>query len=210
MHHLSAISLKTRFLDYLLNPNPLTQNNSFCVGQELMYGSEKRMADMVLVIDHNLIAVEIKSQKDNLLRLPSQLASYQKVFDYTYIITTPHHLEGVKNNAMSECGIILYDNDTFTLIRRAVKSKMIEKREMLETMNLNYLRKTFSLKSNLSSGEVKDLLMKKGQSHIKKALFQFFQDRIHPRFLLFLQQKGEVCHSEDIFILSMHYSRISK
>src|SRR5690349_4517961 len=59
----------------------------------LAYGTNR--VDLALVNGH-LEAFEIKAGKDNLNRLPAQVKAYDKVFEYSWVVTTQKHLAKVR------------------------------------------------------------------------------------------------------------------
>ncbi|MBN1959316.1 MAG: sce7726 family protein [Deltaproteobacteria bacterium] len=57
------------------------------------------------VINGSIHGYEIKSERDTLDRLPSQVAAFSRVLDYATIITAPEHLDGVTRIVPSWWGI---------------------------------------------------------------------------------------------------------
>lgn len=51
-----------------------------------MYGVKRKVVDLVVLKDDKIIAVEIKSDSDNLKRLEEQILEYKKIFDYVLTI----------------------------------------------------------------------------------------------------------------------------
>ncbi|SFB71668.1 hypothetical protein SAMN04487907_101232 [Zunongwangia mangrovi] len=60
----------------------------------------------IAVVNGHLWGWEIKSEKDNLKRLPSQIQYYNKVFDYVTIVVGRNHLEEVKEMVPEFWGIM--------------------------------------------------------------------------------------------------------
>ncbi len=50
----------------------------------------------IVVLNGKLIGYEIKTEKDTLSRLPSQVAAYNEVFDAAFLVTTSKHLKKIK------------------------------------------------------------------------------------------------------------------
>lgn len=69
----------------------------------------------VAVINGLLHGYEIKSESDNLIRLPSQIRDYSLVFDRMHIVTQRIHLEDVRNIVPKWWGIILVIKQKDTL-----------------------------------------------------------------------------------------------
>ena len=62
------------------------------------------VADLA-VVNGSLHAYEIKGTFDTLARLPKQIISYNKVFDYVTIVTAENHLKAVLELVPEQCGI---------------------------------------------------------------------------------------------------------
>lgn len=84
---------------------------------EFRVGSCK--ADAVL-LNGSLRIYEIKSDRDKLERLSTQIGSYLQAFSEVYVITGDGHLEGVLKLVPSEVGVImLTERETMCTVRRA-------------------------------------------------------------------------------------------
>lgn len=70
----------------------------------------KSRIDMA-VVNGALVGYEIKSDRDTLDRLPSQIEHYFQVFDFVNIVTGPRHLAKVKSSVPDLCGIQLAEFD---------------------------------------------------------------------------------------------------
>jgi len=75
----------------------------------LAYGAAR--ADLAFVNGH-LEGYEIKAGRDTLERLPTQIDAYRKVFEYSWVVTTTGHLDGVRALVPKECGLLVAVADT--------------------------------------------------------------------------------------------------
>jgi hypothetical protein len=66
-------------------------------------------ADLV-ILNGTSTVYEIKSERDNLDRLPSQIASYFKVFSRVNIITSENHVDAVLGSVSADVGVLLLSN----------------------------------------------------------------------------------------------------
>lgn len=87
----------------------------------LLHGSNR--IDIAVVNDC-IHGYEIKSSKDTLCRLETQLETYIKSLQKLTLITAPNHLDEVVNNIPEWCGVILADKGRngaihFSTIRKA-------------------------------------------------------------------------------------------
>lgn len=94
----------------------------------------------IAVINGSFHGYEIKSDYDTLNRLPNQIQTYSKTFDYLTVITGEHHLEGVVNNIPDWCGIILAshtkkkDGVKLRHIRQPQRNKLIENLSIVQLL----------------------------------------------------------------------------
>lgn len=80
---LTANVLKEMITSFLLS-----HDSNGIIGYEVMYGSSRRVADMVFISRGHSFAIEIKSEFDTISRLKGQLQEYHTLFDY--ILIFPH------------------------------------------------------------------------------------------------------------------------
>ncbi|MGN7942669.1 sce7726 family protein [Metabacillus sp. 22489] len=84
----------------------------------------------VAVINGILHGYEIKSESDNLLRLPSQITDYSKVFDRMTIVVQRKHLEEVRAMIPKWWGIILVtkskDNINLRELRKGRENSSVD------------------------------------------------------------------------------------
>lgn len=95
--------------------------NTATVLPEFRVGRSK--ADCV-VLNGSSTCYEIKSDFDNLDRLPEQLSFYRKIFEKTYVVVGQAHLEKVKKLCWSDIGILeLTPRKNLRTIREAESTK---------------------------------------------------------------------------------------
>ena len=96
--------IKTILIDYLISNNVDT-----IIGNEVMFGFNKNIADILQLANNKIYAFEIKGDNDDFRRLPKQIGLYKSVFDYLYIVTTIKHISQC-NYLDKDIGIILITN----------------------------------------------------------------------------------------------------
>ena len=77
--------IKAKVIDYLI-----AQYDGVIIGDEVMYGSCRKIVDLLALYQGETFAIEIKSDKDDLRRLPVQLIEYSKIFDHAVILSQSH------------------------------------------------------------------------------------------------------------------------
>ncbi|MCM1468511.1 MAG: sce7726 family protein [Alistipes sp.] len=71
--------------------------------EELVIG--KSRADAILVKENEILGFEIKSDKDSLVRLTTQVKNYERFCDKCYIVTGVHYIDKIENAVPEHWGI---------------------------------------------------------------------------------------------------------
>ena len=194
-----AESIKSQVIDFLINN---TSDNLF-IGNEVMYGTRRKLVDLLILDKNKLIAIEIKADNDDLRRLQEQVNESKKIFDYIIVCTTFAHLEKTKQILPDDIGIFSVNEQGIKKIRKPKKQKSLDKTEILFSINSNFLRKKMSSTThNINSDEVRQHYIKESISKIHNLFVDYLQQKVQSKFNLFLQNRGEVTHFDDIPLLS--------
>jgi hypothetical protein len=176
-----------------------------------MYGTNRLLADLVLVANNRLYAFEIKSANDDLRRIENQLINYKKIFDYICVITTDNHLSEVRGISIKNFGIyVINPNGKIEEKRKAPELKFFSKEEALYTISASFLKKHYSLPSIWAADQVRAELLKKKKYVIKDSLYAYMRSVISYKYENFIEDKGEVVHFEDVSILSLRNYSVLK
>ena len=198
----NANIIKALLIDFIEKENLIKD----CVyGNELFYGSKKRQTDLIAV-NGSTTAFEIKSESDDYRKTREQLDDYKKVFDYQYLVTTRNHeKKAVQILKANEGLIIIEDNNTITIKRKARKILRHDKEEILETIPSTFLKRQFNIKPQYKSvSEIRKHLMEKKTEELRSALRIFLKERLTPRNLIFFSEKGDTTHYEDLKLLTQN------
>lgn len=114
--------------------------NTATMISEFRVGSSK--ADCVL-INGNTICYEIKSEYDNLRRLPEQLISYETVFDLVYVVTSKEHVEQILDMSPRSIGVLkLVNGRSLSKVRDAKKNNFeISASELIKSLRVEEYKK---------------------------------------------------------------------
>ena len=94
------------------------------------------VADLA-VVNGSLHAYEIKGTFDTLTRLPKQITSYNKVFDYITVVTTKNHLAGVLLLVPKNWGVWLMSEIDGLIEKEIVREA--EKNELRDALSISQL-----------------------------------------------------------------------
>ena len=198
----SAGAVKGKVIDFFIS----VFSNNFFIGNEVMYGTKRKLTDLLVVKDNQLTAIEIKADNDDLRRIEEQIGESKKLFDYVVVCTTMTHLEKIKHLLSEDIGIYSVNEHNIKIIRKPKKQKNLDKNEMLFSMSSNYLKKhlnlTSSISVNLNSDEIRQQYVRESTTKIHKLFVDYMKQKIQSKFNLFIQNRGENTHVDDIPLLS--------
>lgn len=192
----TAEQIKAFVIDWLLE-----RYDDIIIGNEVMYGSKRKVVDLLAIIDGKAIAIEIKSATDKLTRLQDQISEYNKIFDKIIVMAASTHMENVAN--IINKGIGLYSiNGSIKKVFTPVLNNNQDKLEMLYSISSSFLKKKFPQYKSLKENEIRLILSKKKKTDIHQILISFYQSRLAERFSLFLKERGQNTLIDDIPTLS--------
>lgn len=192
----TAEAIKAQVIDWLI-----ARHKDIIIGNEVMYGSSRKVVDLLAIIGDKTIAIEIKSASDRLTRLPEQIQEYQKVFDKILIIASPSHLNGIK--AIITDGIGLYEIDrTIKRVQPAATNYHWDKLEVLNSISSSFLKKLYPQHKTLNENEIRLLLSKEKKADVHQLLLSFYRKRLTEKYQLFLSDRGKHTLVDDIPTLS--------
>ena len=163
----------------ILMKNFLPNCNSI---DEVMYGSRRRMADLVFFDNKLTTAIEIKSDRDSLSKLEGQLRDYKNVFDYTYIAVTEKFFPIELSEEFSSIGVILIKDSAFRIVKKARTQNKKKKEEIIFNIPGSLLRKNLSSREkHCNSEELKKKVSKKSASFISSLFISQLNQKLRFR-----------------------------
>lgn len=197
MGHKSAETIKASVIDWLI-----AKQTNILIGNEVMYGSQKKMVDLLAIINNKIIAIEIKSASDKLNRLSEQVQEYNKIFDLIIIVSSLSHEERIKSIISKGVGLYIINNNKVTKVRSPLINRRQDKLEMLYSISSTFLKKQYPQYRALNSDEIRLFLSKKKKTMIHQLLLSFYQHRLSERFHIFINERGKYTLIDDIPTLS--------
>lgn len=193
----SAEKIKAFVIDWLLS-----QYEGIIIGNEVMYGSSRKVVDLLAIVDNKTIAIEIKSAADKLSRLPEQIAEYNKVFDKVMVIAAAPHIEDILRILPKGTGLYSLENEKISKIAQMLVNHNQDKLELLNSISSAYLKKLYPQYRDFNANKIRLILSKKKKADIQQLLVTFYQQRISEKFQLFLNDRGTQTLVDDIPTLS--------
>lgn len=189
--------IKAKVIDFLIE-----KFDGVVIGDEVKYGSSRKVVDLLALYNGETYAIEIKSAKDDLRRLPEQISEYSKIFDYTYVFTTVDHLQKIKQVSKARVSIFEFGADNRIEGRLLEKRNNVIKSEMLATMNASYIRKSLNISISKNSDEIRKKAMRYKKEDIHSLLYEYFMEKCYAPYKLFLKERSEATEVDDLILLS--------
>lgn len=189
--------IKARVIDYLID-----NFEGVVIGNEITYGSSRKLVDLLALYNGETYAIEIKSSKDDLRRLSEQITEYAKIFDHTCVFTTNEHYLKVKNLAGTNISLFAIDADHNIIGKFRNKRNRVIKMEMLATINASYISKGWRILKYKDSDDIRRKAMKYCKEDIRLFLYNYFLEKCLSPYKLFMAERKDRTEIDDMFILS--------
>ncbi|MDR0961481.1 MAG: hypothetical protein LBM62_02820 [Mediterranea sp.] len=197
----SAEYMKTIIIDYFINQYGI---DKILIGNEVMYGTKRKVVDLLIICNNKTIAIEIKAENDDLRRIVEQIEECKKVFDYMIVCTVPVHIEKIKS-LTHEIGLYSICGSEVRITRRALKGNCLDKNELLYTMPIKYLKRYLPISQAIDNPDIiRKNSLRIGKEKLHSLFIQFLRSKLEPKFNLFVNDRGEFTHIDDIPILSSY------
>lgn len=189
--------IKAKVIDFLIE-----KFDGVVIGDEVMYGSNRKVVDLLALYNGETYAIEIKSAKDDLRRLPEQISEYSKIFDHTLVFTTKEHLSKIKQLSKAIVSIFEFGANETIDGKLLEKRNNVQKGEMLATMNATFIRKSLNIVKFRDSDEIRKKAMRYKKEDIHSLLYGYFVEKCYAPYKLFLKERNEVTEVDDLILLS--------
>lgn len=174
-----------------------SRDDNGVIGSEVMYGSSRRVADMVFISKGHSYAIEIKSEFDTTARLNGQLEEYQSLFDYVIIFSAPNHINKITATIPDNVGLYSICQTGIRKLRREKINRHVQKSEMLISIPSAAVKYDFSVKGKLTSDEIRAVAMKKSYKIVHDYFITYFKERISTNEPHIIKPSKSVFNSSD-------------
>ena len=193
-----AIRLITWILD------DLGPNESVCL--ELPFRDVRRKADIAILSNNRLSAIEVKGQRDNTQKLTDQINDYSDMFLDVSVATAPKHLARIRELAPKRVGIILLGEDSVELVRKPTRRHLLPKENAANWLGRLELDDLLGRQTVRAIGVVaaRELALRRFSAEVlTRAAMASLAIKNEDRFAAFQQERGRVIDLDDIHMLSL-------
>ena len=159
----------------------LSNDNNGVIGYEVMYGSSRRVADMVFISRGHSYGIEIKSEFDSIARLKGQLQEYHTLFDYILIFSAPNHIDAIKAILPEYVGLYSINETGILRKQRQKINRHVQKSEMLISIPSAKVKNDFAVKGKLTSDEIRAVVLKRPFKTIHDYFINYYKERLGAR-----------------------------
>lgn len=208
--------IKSLILNFLLANERVVEDTLFF--SEMNLAKKVRRLDLGFVETGKMVAIEIKSEKDSLIRLQGQVAEYCKYFDRVIVAVAPRFVEAAVALVERDVGVWSVSSEGLKIIRKGRVIKGVCKESYIDLMTrreMSILAKKIGIKSEGVAMydlkiEVKKHVARISKFEVKSVLLDGFNKRFgmaSNRFLKKVRSDGSVTEP-DIALLSPHLARV--
>ncbi|MGS0999068.1 sce7726 family protein [Rhodanobacter sp. UC4451_H18] len=176
------------------------------IGLELRFGDGRYRADLVISSPSRLSSFEIKGERDNLDKLPDQVAGYTKMFLDFSVMTAPVWLPSLRERLPRSIGIWTVDSQLKRVRQPYVKS-LLPKASAAAWLRTSELRSLLS-EFGLSAAGTLSAMTTTAEQNIpatvlsERALRTVYE-RLLPRYSTFLRELGRTVTLDDVRVLTL-------
>ncbi len=191
-----ASHIKTLLIDFLIE-----NYNIELIASEVPYLFGYRRADLVAIINNNMVAFEIKSELDSLSKLEAQVNDYIEVFNKVYVVLAKKFQHcSVVSKLHKKVGILYIDaNDEIIYYRKAKEQKILKKEKLIYFFKKDELNKINNIDTKLSLRKTREIFLKRNST---KKIVEYSKNILRSKYLTqynkFIEEKGKYTIEEDL------------
>lgn len=191
-----ASHIKTLLIDFLIE-----NYNIELIASEVPYLFGYRRADLVAIINNNMVAFEIKSELDSLSKLEAQVNDYIEVFNKVYVVLAKKFQHcSVVSKLHKKVGILYIDaNDEIIYYRKAKEQKILKKEKLIYFFKKDELNKINNIDTKLSLRKTREIFLKINST---KKIVEYSKNILRNKYLTqynkFIEEKGKYTIKEDL------------
>ena len=193
-----ADEIKIIVIEYLIERYP-----GIIIGNEVMYGTSRKVVDLLVLYQGETYAIEIKIDKDNLRRLPEQLKEYSLIFDHTIVFTHSKYKKEVLSLVQQRVSVYEVLNGNINKVKSFNSANRTIKREMVYSVSSVFLRRFLPTAKKIDSDMIRMRIIRTyNKKEIHNIFYQFLEEKMVNGFKLFLHERNERNSVDDLSLLS--------
>lgn len=202
--------IKAVVLNYLINKGQI--DLSSVVFNEMSLARNVRRLDLGFVQRGEMVAIEVKSEKDSLFRFSGQVEEYLKYFDRVVAVVAPKFVDSVVAETENDVAVWMVSSSGLKVIRKGRINRKVTKESLVDLMTkreVSLLAKRIGVKlEGVAMYELKievvSRLNKVSKADVKRILLDGISKRFtlpSNRFLSTVVGRGKV-EVDDVSLLS--------
>ncbi len=173
---------------------------------ELPFLNARRKADLAVLSNQRLSAIEIKGARDNIQKLPMQIKDYQDMFLDVSVAVAPKHLARTRELVPRAVGIILLGKSSVELVRKPVRKTRLSAAAAVRWLNKGDLASLMG-SSKARSMSIEELRTIASETHSSRSLSELALYaaalRNQTRYAAFQLERGANINLDDVQMLSL-------
>lgn len=151
------------------------------IASNVPYLKAKRLADLIVIRKNQLIVYEVKTARDDMRKIKSQIEDYKTTFEYIYLVLDKKFENRISDISDEKVGIIFFNGNKFKIFRKAKKNitntlyqALLISNDDLKNLNIktkNLHEKYDYISKKLSKTQIKNLII----NGLKRAYEQGFE-----------------------------------
>ncbi|WP_138761847.1 sce7726 family protein [Pseudomonas lactis] len=210
--------IKAVVLNYLINKGQI--DLSSIVFNEMSLARNVRRLDLGFVQRGEMVAIEVKSEKDSLFRFSGQVEEYLKYFDRVVAVVAPKFVDSVVAETENDVAVWMVSSSGLKVIRKGRINRKVTKECLVDLMTkreVSLLAKRIGVKlEGVAMYELKievvSRLNKISKADVKRILLDGISKRFtlpSNRFLTAVVGRGKV-EVDDVSLLSPYLNYLRK
>lgn len=150
---LNEKEIKALTLEKLINAGKININS--LVLSELSLAKKARRIDLAYISEREMVAIEIKSERDTLLRLPGQIQEYKKYFDRVIVVAAAKFIPEITKKSDDEIEVWELHGEKIKTAKRGRKINKHYKESYISLMT----KREINILANMADLNTKNLPM---------------------------------------------------
>lgn len=209
MTKMSKLSVREPEIQKALLQVLIQEENPDALAIEFPFDFGRRRADAICIANNQLSGYEIKSIFDRVDRLPDQIESYKKLFDFVYVVCDKHHYRKINKLISKSTGIYIFNDGIITKKRSAKNIRNTDIMTTLDAIPMQQLRIDFKLTANSKLELCKKIKDSHSRELIREKIKNYISNKYAPQTTTFRSEASQVLTLDDILSLTLNPQKLT-